>query len=57
MRIAVEQGTAVIVAGTREEIGAWLGRGPVTVVGVKDPGLAASMRRAQGVDEHGKDRK
>jgi ribosomal protein L7Ae-like RNA K-turn-binding protein len=45
VRIALEQGAPTIIAGTREQLGAWIGRGLVSVAGITDPGLAASIER------------
>lgn len=45
LRGALERSGAVRVrAGTREELGAALGRGPVAAVGVTDRGLAGRIR-------------
>jgi ribosomal protein L7Ae-like RNA K-turn-binding protein len=30
--------------GTREELGSWVGGGPVSVLGLRDPNLAAAVR-------------
>jgi ribosomal protein L7Ae-like RNA K-turn-binding protein len=46
VRIALEQGASTIVAGTREELGSWIGRGLVSVAGITDAALAASIERA-----------
>lgn len=45
-RIALEQGASTIVAGTGEQLGAWIGRGLVSVAGITDAALAASIERA-----------
>ena len=45
-RIALEQGASTMIAGTRYELGRWIGRGLVSVAGITDSGLAASIERA-----------
>jgi ribosomal protein L7Ae-like RNA K-turn-binding protein len=45
VRIASEQGAPTMVAGTREQLGAWIGRGLVSVAGITDPAMAASIER------------
>ncbi len=61
-RIAAEQRADARVVGTREELGEWVGRGPVAVIGVRDARLADGIREAEapasgreGTGEHAKD--
>jgi ribosomal protein L7Ae-like RNA K-turn-binding protein len=42
-RVAEEQEVPLVTAGTREELGAAIGQGAVTVLGVRDRNLAAGI--------------
>jgi ribosomal protein L7Ae-like RNA K-turn-binding protein len=62
-RVARESGTPLRIAGTREELGQGVGRGPTAVVGLTNPNLAdavrerldspAAARRSRGPVENG----
>jgi ribosomal protein L7Ae-like RNA K-turn-binding protein len=62
-RIALEQGVLTMIAGTREELGSWIGRGLISVAGITDSGLARSIERAwtktfregEGIGENAKE--
>ncbi len=43
-RVAHEVGVPTREVGTRGELGSWFGRGPVSVLGIRDPNLAAAIR-------------
>jgi ribosomal protein L7Ae-like RNA K-turn-binding protein len=43
-RIADEEGVPVRTVSTREELGSWVGFGPVSVLGLTDRRLAAALR-------------
>jgi ribosomal protein L7Ae-like RNA K-turn-binding protein len=62
MRIAHAEGASTLLAGTREQLGAWIGRGLVSVAGITDPALAASIeslgdprREREGMGENAKE--
>ncbi|HMB68840.1 MAG TPA: L7Ae/L30e/S12e/Gadd45 family ribosomal protein [bacterium] len=44
-RVAEEEGTKAFTAGTALELGAVVGRGAVSVLGIRDRNLAAGVRR------------
>ena len=43
-RVAREAGVPTREVGTRDDLGSWLGRGPVSVLGIRDANLAAAVR-------------
>jgi ribosomal protein L7Ae-like RNA K-turn-binding protein len=43
-RVAGEVGVPAREVGTRAELGSWIGRGPVSVLGIQDPNLAAAVQ-------------
>jgi ribosomal protein L7Ae-like RNA K-turn-binding protein len=44
-RISAEQSVPVRVTASRAELGEWIGRGPVAVLGIRDPNLATAVSR------------
>jgi ribosomal protein L7Ae-like RNA K-turn-binding protein len=43
-RVGAEEDVPVVDLASREELGAWVGRGPVAVLGIRDPNLAEAVR-------------
>lgn len=43
-RVASEVAVPTREVGTRVELGSWIGRGPVSALGIRDPNLAAAVR-------------
>jgi ribosomal protein L7Ae-like RNA K-turn-binding protein len=48
LRLLEEARVPSRMLATREQLGAWIGQGPVAVLGLRDPNLAAAVRA--GVD-------
>lgn len=44
LRVAEDEGVPARTLATREELGAWVGCGPVSVVGLTEPNLASEIR-------------
>ena len=43
VRLTKESRVPARTVGSREELGSWIGQGPVAVLGVQDPNLAAAV--------------
>ena len=56
-RLCEESGVPARTISTREELGAWIGQGPVAVLGIVDPNLATAVRTGvDGTSDNGGER-
>ena len=55
LRLVEEAQVPSRIVALREELGAWVGEGPVAVLGIRDPNLAAAVRAGldAGPEENG----